>query len=111
MGSWPLPEFLKEFMSSNGKLAVVAVDLFIISLPVFLTFVVITNTLCRVLGKVNVYLLVVFLIGWFVPAMFIYFQEPIPSELIREWPHVLVVQFMPVFGAIAGYLLLRKKSI
>jgi len=110
MGSWVLPKFIKEFMKENGRLGIMAIDIFIISLPMFLTFLLITFVLFTILNKKKLSLFFIFSIGWLIPSTYLLIQINGTINNFIEWPHLPIFHLMPLLGAFVGFLLSKGEN-
>lgn len=110
MGSWKLPSYLTEFMRDNGNIAIIIVDLFVISLPMFLTYLFISLVWFGLFTKKALVLLIIFSVGWLLPSTIILYQNKDLLAYINDYPYIFFVHFMPLIGVGIGYVLLKKNS-
>jgi hypothetical protein len=109
----PLPVFAKEMMRTYRRPAVIAVDLAMTVLPVFLLFALLAFALFRLAAKATVSTAITFCAGWAIVflGVMMHAQPPDVADMfgrIQEWPHLLFLHFAPVGGALAGAHLAAK---
>ena len=110
MGNWALPKFIKQFMKDNGTFGIITVDILVISFPFFITYLLIAFILFSIKLSKKQLLFIFYCAGWLLPSTYTLFQINGFVNNFSEWPHLILMHFMPLIGATVGFILSRKND-